>query len=303
MMPHHFKMLLVVLAFPVTFVLGTSLYQAYETHFQVPTISAADTTRIQYPNYHLVALSALKAFKSLSETQKARVKDNLRSNLVEFDTWLPAFTKRRHKLVCLGENHDDYTRQFLANEFFAQFKPDILMVETTPEELERMKESSRSYVPLLGANIAAVLKAQAAHTKLAGIEQTQLQKTPPDRNKKPDREQAIFRNFQSQFEAEKTNTILYGALHCGDFDGWLYQLLKNKTKLITPDEMTSIRVLGEHQDGSLEALTYFLDEIGLKMANFAITNTKSLSPWLYEAFPVFNDQTLKHYDTVVVFRP
>lgn len=295
MMPHHLKMLIVVLAFPLTFILGVGLYQGYMTYIHIPTIAPPNLARIQYPNYHLVALNALEKFAALPPLNQQEIRNTLKENLIDFKPWVTAFSENPPQLICLGENHDDHTRLFLANSFFTRFKPDILMVEATSEELAQIQYNSRPYVPLLNADISAVLKAQSPSTKIVGIEQTNAQKNIS-------REQAIYHNLLKAVQTKRTNLVLFGALHCGDFDGWLYDLISTSKAPFVPDQITNLRVLGEHQDGSLEAFIYFLDEIGLRRNNFTITNTRRLSTWVYTQFPVLNDQTLKHYDTVIVFR-
>jgi hypothetical protein len=69
------------------------------------------------------------------------------------------------------------------------------------------------------------------------------------------------------------NLILFVALHCCDFVGWLYDLINTSEASFGPNQRTNLYVLGEYQDWSLEAFIYFLDKIGLRKKNFTITNT------------------------------
>jgi hypothetical protein len=66
--------------------------------------------------------------------------------------------------------------------------------------------------------------------------------------------------------------------------------------------MLNVRVLGEHQNGPLEAFVYFLDEIGIEKKTFVIPNTKSLHPRIYALFQLLNSQTLEKYRSLIVFR-
>ncbi len=302
MMPHHLKLLLVALAFPVAILLGISVHQGYTAYFHTPTVQPANQTRIQYPDYHLVARNALARFKALPLARQNRLRENLNSNLVDFPVWIESFKAQNFAFVCLGENHNDRTRLFLAQTFFAAYQPDVLMLEATGTALARMKDSWRAYVPLLGADISSILKALPATTEIVGIEQSERQKTVVTQNRSQSRDQAILANFQSHFQSQKRNLVLFGALHCGDFEDWFYGLASRTSTLGPSHRKTNLRVLGEHQDGALEAFIYFLDEIGLKKANFAISKTGNLDSWIYDAFAVFTDQTLKHYDSVIVFR-
>jgi len=296
MMPHHFKMLLVVLAFPFTYFLGYGLYQGYLDHIHVVTIPEANTARIQHPNYHLVALDALKHFVELPAARQTAIREHLAVRLVDFDVWVREKRRIPAHLICLGENHDNQTRTFLAQHVFPSLPPDHLMIEATAEETIRIQNDTRAYVPLLGADISAILKQLPKTTAVVGIEQNMSQSSLS-------RERAILANLLGALRADALTMVLYGALHCGDYEGWLYDILTNTNASNLPDQISSVRVLGEHQDGSLEAFIYFLDEIGMKKDNFVITPSRKLDEWLRGAFPVLNDQTLDHFDDVVVFRP
>ncbi|NQV99688.1 MAG: hypothetical protein HQ483_08320 [Rhodospirillales bacterium] len=295
MLPHHFRLLLVILAFPLTFLAGFGAYQIYLDYFHVVTVPPSSRVRIQYPNYHRVAQDALRNFAALPASRQGEIRQSLNLSLVDFQPWLAAFAASPPGLICLGENHDDQTRRFLARSLFSGLQPDVLMIESTPDELARIKRDRRPYVPLLGADISAVLKAQSPSTMIAAIDQRQAQKGMA-------REQAILTNLQNSAVAGRTNLVLFGALHCGNFEGWLYDLLGKSAIPFSPDQRSSLRVIGEHQDGSLEAFIYFLDEIGLHRGHFTITRPRDLAPWIHAAFPVLSDQTLIHYDAVVVFR-
>jgi hypothetical protein len=68
------------------------------------------------------------------------------------------------------------------------------------------------------------------------------------------------------------------------------------------DEMLNVRVLGEHQNGPVEAFVYFMDEIGIEKRNFVIPHTRSLPDHIYEWFPLLNRQILDKYRSLIVFR-
>lgn len=296
MMPHHFRMLVVVLAFPLTYLLGFASYQMYLEHWHTPQAPIINKARVQYPNYHLVALDALSAFKALPTTQQNKVRDRLEQNLVDFDVWMSDFANNPPAFTCVGENHNDQTRQFLETSFFSAFKPNVLMIESTEEQRRSLGRDTRSYVSLLGADIQGILKAQSKAATIVGIDQHKSQSSIS-------REQAIFDNFNSNVKNNQTHVVLFGALHCGNFEGWFYDLQTRTSSAFAPNQSTNLRVLGEHQDGSLEAFIYFLDEIGLGKKHFVIASARNLGPWMNAAFPVLYDQTLKHYDTILVFRP
>jgi hypothetical protein len=45
---------------------------------------------------------------------------------------------------------------------------------------------------------------------------------------------------------------------------WLFKNLCNQASLHLKERMLNVRVLGEHQNGPVEAFGYFLDEIGIE---------------------------------------
>jgi len=52
--------------------------------------------------------------------------------------------------------HEESTRNFLAEEFFAKFSTDVLLLEATPKDLKRLikrMDAGRDYFPLLDADI------------------------------------------------------------------------------------------------------------------------------------------------------
>jgi hypothetical protein len=66
--------------------------------------------------------------------------------------------------------------------------------------------------------------------------------------------------------------------------------------------MLNVQVLGEHQNGPLEAFVYFLDEIGIEKRNFVIPDTSALHPHIYELFQLLKRQILEKYCSLIVFR-
>ena len=57
--------------------------------------------------------------------------------------------------------------------------------------------------------------------------------------------------------------------------------------------MFNVKVLGEHQNGPLEAFVYFLDEIGIEKKSFVIPDTSALHPYIYDFFSRLTDKLLK----------
>ena len=267
-----------------------------------PTKSSS-SERIQYPFYHEKAAKALQQFSRLPEPEKAAIKNNLKANLVSMEQWLAQLGQSDYQVICMGELHEESTRNFLAEEFFAKFSTDVLLLETTPKNLKRLinrMDSGRDYFPLLNADIMKILrtvKNRNPNINIWGIEETKAQQK--DSNS---RDQSIAHNFRERFQPGRLHVILIGALHCTNEPNWLFKNLCNQASLHVKERMLNVRVLSEHQNGPVEAFVYFLDEIGTVTKNFVIPNTNSLHPRIYDWFQMLNQETLEKYRSLIVFR-
>ena len=263
--------------------------------------------RIHYPFYHQEVANAIERFYRLPESEKAVIKKNLEYSLISMEQWLTHLFQSDYQIMCLGELHEESTRNFLAEEFFAKFSTDVLLLEATPKDLKRLiqrMDAGRDYFPLLDADIMKILRSVKDRNpaiKIWGIEETD-QKQKGQHGRSISRDQSIADNFWDRFQPGKIHIILFGALHCTNEPNWLFKNLCNQASLPLKDRMLNVWVLGEHQNGPVEAFVYFLDEIGIERKHFVIPNTNSLHPRIYELFQMLNQQTLKKYRTLVVFR-
>jgi hypothetical protein len=207
----------------------------------------------------------------------------------------------------MGELHEESTRNFLAEEFFAKFSTDVLMLEATPEKLKgliKRLDAGRDYFPLLDADIMKILRTVRDRNpaiKILGIEETDEQQKGK-RDHSNSRDQSIANNFWDRFQPGRIHIILFGALHCTNEPNWLYEYLYSQASLPLKERMLNVRVLGEHQNGPLEAFVYFLDEIGIEKKRFVISDTHSLHPRIYELFKSLNREILGKYRSLIVFR-
>ena len=263
--------------------------------------------RIHYPFYHQEVANALKRFYRLPESEKAVIKKNLESSLISMEQWLTHLGQSDYQIMCMGELHEESTRNFLAEEFFAKYSADVLLLEATPKNLKRLiqrMKAGRDYFPLLDADIMKILRSVKYRNpaiKIWGIEETDEQQQG-QHGRSISRDQSIADNFWDRFQPGKIHIILFGALHCANEPNWLFKNLCNQASLPLKDRMLNVWVLGEHQNGPVEAFVYFLDEIGIERKHFVIPNTNSLHPRINELFQMLNQQTLKKYRTLVVFR-
>jgi len=263
--------------------------------------------RIQHPFYHEEAVKALQRFSRLSKREKNSIIESLQSGLISMDQWLKHLDKSKLLIICIGELHKESTRKFLAEEFFAKFSFDVLLLEATPNRLERLNkrlDAGLEYFPLLDADILNVLRAvkdRNPDIKICGIEETDEQEKRHDSHSNS-RDKAIAENFWNRFHPDKIHIILFGALHCTNESNWLFQNLRSYAHLPLKNQMLNVQALGEHQNGPLESFVFFLDEIGVEKNHFVIPDTNSLHPRIYELFQWLTQQILLKYRSLIVFR-
>jgi hypothetical protein len=263
--------------------------------------------RIQHPFYHQEVAKALKRFSRLPESEKDAIRENLESSLISMERWLTHLGQSDYQIMCMGELHEESTRNFLAKEFFAKFSTDVFLLEATPGHLKRLikrMDAGRDYFPLLGADIMRILRTVRDRNpaiRIEGIEETDKQQEGQG-GYSNSRDQSIASNFWDKFQPGKFHIILFGALHCTNEPNWLFEYLYSQASFTLKKRMLNVRVLGEHQNGPLEAFVYFLDEIGIEKKNFAIPDTNSLHPRIYELFESLNRETLAKYRSLIVFR-
>jgi hypothetical protein len=280
-----------------------SIYDWIAEEYPRRPTKSSSSERIQHPFYNEKAAKALQRFSRLPEPEKTAIKKNLESNLISIERWLTQLGQLDYQVICMGELHEESTRNFLAEEFFAKFSTDVLLLETTPKNLTRLidrMDAGRDYFPLLNADIMKILrtvKDRNPDIKIWGIEETKEQQKDSK-----SRDQSIAHNFWERFQAGRLHIILFGALHCTNEPNWLFKNLYNQSSLHVKKRMLNVRVLSEHQNGPVEAFVYFLDEIGIVKKHFVIPNTNSLHPRIYELFQMLNEETLGKYRSLIVFR-
>jgi hypothetical protein len=275
--------------------------------FPRPSHDAPNTDRIQHPLDHPMAIRALQGFNHLSDIDRHDLKRALASDLIATRQWLAELSASAYTVVCLGEYHAEATRRFLADTVLDAIFIDHLLLETTPKSLSRLKRwmaADRAYVPLLGADIAAALRAALSRNpavEIYGIEETDHQ-AEAAAGASGSRDRAIAHNFWRRYQPGRKHLLLFGALHCANTPHWLFDNLCRQAPEKLKTRMINIQVLGEHQNGSLEAFVYFLDEIGITTADFVISDTSGLPRQIYAWFPALDMQILSKYAAVMVFR-
>lgn len=266
----------------------------------------SSSARVQHPVFHPIAQRALVRYRALPEPQRQSVKRNLRQALQPLDRWLANLEAADPRVICVGERHRPATRRFLARELFARLPVDVLMLEATRAQTRRLSERTLAgdeLVGLLGADAAELLRSALGRNPrlaLAGIEESRRQADL--RGGQGNRDRSIAVNFWNHYRSGARHAILFGALHCSNLPHRLFGRLRADAPPALHRRMVNLQVLGQHQDGPLEAFVYFLDELGLAPGHFAVADTGALHPLVYRWFSLLNQQVLSEFATLVVFR-
>ena len=241
--------------------------------------------------YRQTAENALRRLSRLSATEQAVLRKNLEGNIIGVSSWLDSLRKSKIRMLCLGEDHEDSTRRFLARAIFSELRIDGLMLEVTTHQLGRIDQElrwGRGRVALLGANIANVIRAarrRSPDMELIGIEETKSQRIARQKHgSRGTRDESIQNNFWRHFRYGRRHVILFGALHCMDRDEWLYSRTRRLAPTRVVDEMVNVRVLERHQEGAIEALAYFLGKIGIDRDDFVVVDSQAVHPLIFEWF-------------------
>ncbi|BBO68720.1 hypothetical protein DSCA_26500 [Desulfosarcina alkanivorans] len=301
------RVILTVLGGYVLILVFMIVYDWIKEEYPRPPTRSPSTERVRHPFHHLQAVDAVQRFSSLPRPERDAIKENLESSLIPMQQWLTDIDQSDYQIMCIGEYHEESTRQFLAEEFFATVSADVLLMEATPKELQKLLKrmnAGRPYFPLLDADIMNVFRTVRAinpDIKICGIEETDSQQKQ-QRGISGSREKSLARNFWDAFQPGMRHIILLGALHCRNEPNWLFDNLCAQAPYPLTERMLNAQVLGEHQDGALEAFVFFLDEIGVERQHFVIPDTSNLHPRIYVLFQLLSRQTLEKYRALIVFR-
>lgn len=133
--------------------------------------------------YPLVSDYVLEQYNALPKQDREAILANLNVRLETAQTSLDELRARQPQVLCLGEDHVDVTRNFLAEHVFTKLQLDMLLLEATAEQLVEITKGvdagGQRRVSLLQADIAGVLRAaRQANSELSivGIEESQQQR-------------------------------------------------------------------------------------------------------------------------------
>lgn len=299
------RMMLAVFAWPVVVALIASAVLWYRAEFPgQPTDRLLDP--IQSRTARLSAEHALERFHELPSVEQDRFMHGLRAALQSTDAWIDDLQSSNFRILCLGEQHEPSTRRFLATTLFADYEVDTLLIEATPRELERIEgwlRDGRDYIPLLGADIGAILRAVRERNpavSVRAIEETRDQ-AEARVGTEGSRDRSLVRNFWRAWQPGQRNIILYGALHCSSKGMWLYNLLREQVPPREDVPMRNMRVLGTEQHVPTHAFVHFLGTLRMGGDDFVVPDTDALPDEVATWFPFLDENVLSRYDTFVVF--
>lgn len=262
---------------------------------------------VQHIGYESLASRAVDAFSALPEQRRHALVANLRGNLGDLQAGVAGLAAMRSTILCIGERHIGTTRAFIADTLIPALAVDVLLLEAPVDGVTAILDQVDAgvpEVPLLGEDIAAVIRAARRANPdvvVAGIDESDAQKSQRVHRREGSRDGAITSNLRSHLRKTKRHAVLFGALHCADQPNWLYRRVVLGEHRVAPDKIRNVNVIGEHQDGTIEAFLEFVHVAGIPRRNFVLTDTRALDPLVYSWFPGLTRSFLR-FDSVVVFQ-
>ncbi len=262
---------------------------------------------VQHAGYGELATKAIEAFDAMPASRRRALVENLRANLGDLHEELTRLNASRFTILCIGERHMATTRRFLAEVVLPALTIDVLLLEAPgdalPEIMSRI-DAGLAEVDLLDADIAAIVRSVRGTNPaivIAGIDETATQKAQRVHRKRGSRDISITGNLRSHVRRSKRHAVLFGALHCADQPNWMYRRVRLGEHRVKRAEIRNINVIGEHQDGPLEALLVFIHAIGIERRSFLIADTGALDRLIYAWFPALTRSFLR-FEAVIVFQ-
>lgn len=300
------RLFLIVLAWPLTALLIVSSVLWYREVFpEQPGDIVLEPVRVQAAQQQ--AGVALERLRALPPVEQDRIVEAIDAALQPPVDWLEKLARTDYRILCLGEHHEPSTRRFLAETFFGHYPVDVLLIEASPAELALIEQGladGRDYVPLLNADMGAVLKAVRKRNPdvlVRGIEETRAQ-VATRKEREGSRDQTLARNFWQSWQPGQRNVILYGALHCADESTWLYYHLREQMPAREGVPMRNIRVIGTHQHAPTRAFVIFLNALGMGRKDFVLADTGIVPLPVRRWFGAFDQHILQRYESLIVYR-
>jgi hypothetical protein len=262
---------------------------------------------VRHAGYEGLATRAMAAFDAMPASRQLALIENLEKNLGELGGELARLDDSRLSILCIGERHFGATRRFLAESVFPALAVDVLLLETPDDALPMMMsriDAGEVEVPLLGADIAAVVGAARRARPgvvVAGIDESTSQKAQRIHRGYGSRDISIAGNLRSHLRRGKRHAVLFGALHCADQPNWMYRRIQLGEHRVSREEIRNVNIIGEHQDGTLEAFLAFIHAIGVERRQFMVADVAALDRLVFSWFPGLT-RSFQRFNSVIVFR-
>ena len=115
------RVLIAVLAWPVLIFVTIWLFERFDQYYLNPPDENA-VFEYDHPRYTSMALAALEQLAALDAEEQAQFKRKLQSQLITVESWTSQKLQDGISMLCVGEDHIDLTRTYLAEEFFSRLR-------------------------------------------------------------------------------------------------------------------------------------------------------------------------------------
>ena len=244
----------------------------------------------------------------LAPAERAAFDAALETHLLPLDRWLLQRRPHPGEVLCVGEEHRDSTRAFIASHLLPALAPDRLLLEHTPQRLQRLVarvDAGESPVALLDADIAAVV--HAARKARPGVTILGIDERPAQRRRRLAaqiselRDVSILDNLAAVYRTGRHHLVLFGALHCGDREGWLFHRLVRRAPRPPAGYIANLRVVDAAAHLGSAAFSRAVSKLGYRADALVIADPRALPALVYEALPQLV-RDWRAYQAVVVFR-
>lgn len=279
-----------------------------KTYPSAPLPSSEKTKAVRFPDYREKAVQALTAFAALDATRQQHLRNQVQRALHPVADWIASRHHRSFSLLCIGENHHNATRRYLAAQLFNRLRFDTLHLETVPTGLatiQRKLAANVDYYPLLNADITHIIT--AAQTRNPALQIFAIDETAVQRRQRllpghpASRERAIELNFFNSAQPNQRAVVLFGGLHCQDSTGWFFHHAKRRRKPHADNEFVNLRVLDTHHDGPVEGWAFFVSGLGATVENYVLDTRQISDPSVLGWFGLFNQRYLTQYRYLLLF--
>ena len=262
--------------------------------------------KLHEPPYMELGIYAWHQLLESPAAVRKRILANLESSIIDLDEWLEHLDRANIEFLCLGESHQENYREFFADKFFARYRIDTLILETSktimPVTMLRTNVGDR-YVDLLRADISAVIRAvrdKNPDAVIIGGDETWRQENERKSRGGGLRDRSIIENIVENFLPGQRHAVLFGALHCTHHRSWLYAQLQKPDSPIAGARMLNVGVMSRHKDAITRSFITFLKSAGIERSTYVISNSTQLDPLIHDWFLGLT-WNLANYTTVVIF--